>query len=559
MYDSTLRIIAGRYRLVRPIGSGGMGRVWAARDDLLGRDVAVKEMLPPRGVTAYEMDALCERTMREARATARLTHPNVVRVIDVVSDRDLPCIVMELVPSRSLFEVVRDEGPMDPEEAARVGLDVLSALRAAHREGLLHRDVKPANVLLGHDGRTVLTDFGLVAIAGDSRMTATGVVLGSPSYLAPELALDGFPGEASDLWSLGATLYAAVEGRPPYSKSTPAATLAALATELPRRPRRPGVLADVLEGLLHRDPEFRIDASTTEELLRVAAGEPSRSPVRAAIRAERSGEQVFGDLDGIRAPLPSEAGITAAVPATKASRRGRILLAAAVVVALIAAAFLARPYLLPGDDRSGDATSGGTEVSARPAIGAGLVAAAPSTSPSIAPSAAPSTRVKRSTTATRRTSPTATRTAEGGAGSTPEAGGDTAPTLVVAYYEAIVNDRYVTADNEGTSPLIAFPDAAGAWETWDEISLGSGKIALRAEINNKYVTADPDGVEPLIASADTVGDAETFKLIKNADGTVSFLALANGKYVTAANSGLDPLINTKTTIGQAEKFVRSTL
>ncbi|WP_221329396.1 serine/threonine-protein kinase [Actinoplanes sp. L3-i22] len=281
MPDHTSRLIAGRYRLVRLLGSGGMGRVWAARDELLDRDVAVKEILAPRGISDDDLDALCERTLREARAIARLTHPNVVRMIDVVPDDGLPCLVMELVPSRSLFAAIREDGPMDPRQVARIGLDLLSALRAAHREGMLHRDVKPANVLLAYDGRTILTDFGLVSIAGLSGLTATGVVLGSPSYLAPELALDGTAGAASDLWSLGATLYTAVEGQPPYSRSTPAATLAALATSLPRPPKRAGVLLDLLEGLLDRDPRQRIDAATAERLLRIAASEAPPAPSRA--------------------------------------------------------------------------------------------------------------------------------------------------------------------------------------------------------------------------------------------------------------------------------------
>lgn len=264
--------LAGRYRLTEILGEGGMGRVWAAHDLLLSRQVAIKEMAPPPGLTAAKREELRGRVIREARAIARVDHPNVVRVIDVLHERGEPWIVMELVASRSLFEEVRREGPLTPEQAAEVGLAVLRALRAAHASGLLHRDVKPANVLLGVDGRVVLTDFGLASVAGDSSITATGVILGSPSYLAPERVLDEPIGPAADLWSLGATLYAAVEGKPPYSKSSPMATLAALAGGEPLPPpTQAGVLAPALEALLRRDPAQRADAATAERLLRAAA------------------------------------------------------------------------------------------------------------------------------------------------------------------------------------------------------------------------------------------------------------------------------------------------
>ena len=275
--ESHPQLIADRYRLVSRIGQGGMGRVWAARDELLARDVAVKELVPPAGSTDPELPALRERAIREARAIAMLDQPNVVRIFDVIFHRGDPWIVMELVPSRSLFDTVRDEGPMAPDRAARVGLGVLAALRAAHRVGLLHRDVKPGNVLLAHDGRVVLTDFGLAIAAGDASVTSTGVVLGSPQYLAPERALDGAIGPAADLWALGATLYTAVEGRPPYVRSSPMATLAALATELPPPPERAGALRHALTALLRRDPADRADADTAQRLL-LAATVPGTAP-----------------------------------------------------------------------------------------------------------------------------------------------------------------------------------------------------------------------------------------------------------------------------------------
>src|SRR5262245_53939610 len=211
-------LIAGRYRLVTQLGQGGMGRVWLGRDEVLHRDVAMKEVTPPDGLPPGEREAMGQRSLREARAIARLSHPNVVRVYDVVQSEPWPWIVMEYVPSRSLDQVLRGDGPLPPDQAARIGLGVLGALRAAHRVGMVHRDVKPGNVLLGPDGRVVLTDFGLATFDGDATVTRPGMIIGSPAFMAPERAARGDSTPASDLWSLGATLHAAVEGRSPYAR-----------------------------------------------------------------------------------------------------------------------------------------------------------------------------------------------------------------------------------------------------------------------------------------------------------------------------------------------------
>ncbi|MEU5907504.1 protein kinase [Micromonospora sp. NPDC047467] len=307
MPDAPRQLIANRYRLVRPLGQGGMGRVWQARDEMLERDVAIKELVAPPGLRDDERREMRERSMREARAVARLGHVNVVRVFDVLHSGDDPWIVMELVPSRSLHEVLEAEGPMSAAHAARIGLGVLSALRAAHRAGVLHRDVKPANVLLADDGRVVLTDFGLATLPGDPRMTQTGIVLGSPAYLAPERATDGDVGPAADLWSLGATLYAAVEGRTPYQRSSPMATLAALATEPPPAAQRAGQLTPLLEGLLRRDPAQRINIEEADRLLRHAAG-----PVDPA-----SGEGQTGPLCAVGPSGSTAAASGSAVPVAR--------------------------------------------------------------------------------------------------------------------------------------------------------------------------------------------------------------------------------------------------
>ncbi|WP_347404867.1 protein kinase [Micromonospora sp. WMMD1102] len=255
-----------------------MGRVWLARDEMLYRPVAVKQVVPPTWMTPDERDELRYRTLREARTAARLNHPNVVRVYDVVHDDDSPWIVMEYVPSRSVQQILETDGPLSPLRTAEVGLAVLAALRAAHASGVLHRDVKPHNVLIAEDGRVVLTDFGLATVdGGDGGLTRDGVVLGSPQYVSPERAADGVSTVESDLWSLGATLYAAVEGRSPYRRPTTMATLTALAVSPPDPTRLAGPLRPVLAGLLRRDPRQRLGAEEVERLLRRIADPPPRS------------------------------------------------------------------------------------------------------------------------------------------------------------------------------------------------------------------------------------------------------------------------------------------
>ncbi|HVT70327.1 MAG TPA: serine/threonine-protein kinase, partial [Trebonia sp.] len=208
-------LIAGRYRLGSVVGHGGMGVVWRARDELLRRDVAVKELVWPLDLTEQERQTACRRAMREAQTAARLSHQNIVRIYDVVEEDGDPWIIMELLPYRSLRDIVAEDGPLTPVQAARVGLGVLAGLRAAHAESIVHRDVKPANILVGPDGRAVLTDFGIARAADSATLTNAGDLLGSPSYSAPERARGERSGPPADLWGLGASLYAAVEGRPP--------------------------------------------------------------------------------------------------------------------------------------------------------------------------------------------------------------------------------------------------------------------------------------------------------------------------------------------------------
>ncbi|MGC4896174.1 protein kinase domain-containing protein [Micromonospora sp. DT31] len=276
-------VIAGRYRLLELVGRGGMGQVWRARDEELQREVAVKQVVPPNWLAESDRDELRARSLREARTAARLNHPNVVRVYDVVRVQGEPWLIMEYVPSRSLQEIIESDGPLAPRRAAEIGLAVLAGLRAAHDAGVLHRDVKPGNVLLARDGRVLLTDFGLAVFeGGDGAMTRPGLVLGSPQYVAPERAADGVSSVEADMWSLGATLHAAVEGRSPYARSTAMATLAALATRPPDPAPHAGPLAPVLVGLLRRDPRNRLGHDHTARLLTAAVTPEARPPARAA-------------------------------------------------------------------------------------------------------------------------------------------------------------------------------------------------------------------------------------------------------------------------------------
>ncbi|GAA1269239.1 hypothetical protein GCM10009677_22250 [Sphaerisporangium rubeum] len=280
--------LASRYRLLEPIGRGGMGTVWRAHDGLLGREVAVKEVRLPLVLDEELRAELCARTEREGRATAMVAHPSVITVFDVVTEDDRPWIVMELLHAQSLDELVRQQGPLPPRRVAEIGHQVLGALRAVHAKGILHRDVKPSNVLVTED-RAVLTDFGLAALEGDTSITQAGIVLGSAGYIAPERVLGDRASPAADLWSLGATLYTAVEGRGLHGRRTAAAALAALTSGEPIPMELAGPLAPVLRGLLQIDPAARLDDSRASLMLaRVAAGGSAEEPLGGpAHRASR--------------------------------------------------------------------------------------------------------------------------------------------------------------------------------------------------------------------------------------------------------------------------------
>ncbi|WP_282688483.1 MULTISPECIES: serine/threonine-protein kinase [unclassified Streptomyces] len=317
-------VLAGRYRLGDVLGRGGMGKVWRAHDEVLHRTVAVKELTAGLYVAEADRLVLHARTQKEARAAARITHPGVVTVHDVIEYDHRPWIVMQYVDGPSLADEAKEKGDIAPREAARIGLHVLSALRAAHGAGVLHRDVKPGNVLLARDGQVLLTDFGIAAIEGDSTITRTGELVGSIDYLAPERVRGGDPGPASDLWSLGATLYTAVEGTSPFRRTSPISTMQAVVTEEPPAPVNAGPLGAVITALLRKDPAERPTAAQTEQMLLDAMEGREPRAAQAHVPTQRFPEESrygYGDGSGSGAPAgpPGSDGATARLPGAATS------------------------------------------------------------------------------------------------------------------------------------------------------------------------------------------------------------------------------------------------
>ena len=489
------RLIAGRYRLLSPLGEGGMGTVWRARDEVLHREVAVKEVRAPHGLPASEVERMYARLEREAWAAARVANRNVVTVYDVATQDGRPWIVMELVRGVSLADALDAEGPLTPQRAAHIGAEVLAALRAAHAAGVLHRDVKPANVLLSNDGRVVLTDFGIAMVEGSSALTMTGEVIGSPEFLAPERALGRTPGPESDLWSLGVLLYAAVEGNSPFRQETPLNTLRAIVDEELPPPHRAGPLAPVIEGLLRKDPAERLPAERAEQELRIigAGGSPSAETLWATPYAPT----IAGQPEQPTPPVPVPTAPTQPVPtpgttATRAARPDHNRRAAVVLVAGVAAIALAvagLTYALLNRDDSGDNSQNpGNTRSAGPSS-----PATSDTSTSEESGPAPSSPGKSSSEA-----PPAQTVAVTLAGANTEYSGTCPPptgkaptftaTFTVGRLPAQVSYRWVSKDGEIMDPgwkTMSFPEGGGRTKqdkafvtTYDETGTFKNEITV---------------------------------------------------------------------------------
>ncbi|WP_439145510.1 protein kinase domain-containing protein [Streptomyces virginiae] len=315
------RLLAGRYRLSAVLGKGGMGTVWRAQDETLGRTVAVKELRFSTGVDEDEKRRLITRTLREAKAIARIRSGGAVTVYDVVDEDGRPWIVMELIEGPSLAEFIRENGPLTPHRAAEVGLAVLDVLRAAHGQGILHRDVKPSNVLIAGNGRVVLTDFGIAQVEGDPSVTSTGMLVGAPSYISPERARGHKPGPPADMWSLGGLLYACVEGVPPYDKGSALATLTAVMTEPVEPPKNAGPLTEVIYGLLAKDPTHRLDDARTRAMLGAVLAAPEPAPAPVVVPAAEETRQI--SLADAKEAVEKAAAVKAEKAAERAAKKER--------------------------------------------------------------------------------------------------------------------------------------------------------------------------------------------------------------------------------------------
>ncbi|MFF5704986.1 serine/threonine-protein kinase [Streptomyces sp. NPDC012794] len=379
MSEAGRRLIDGRFELIGPLGAGGMGTVWRARDIALHREVALKEVRPPDPATAAAQPDLAvqlrERAIREARALARLAHPNVVTIHHIVEPAPgtdgHPWIVMELLRGGSLHDRLAT-GPMPLAEVVRLGLDILSALRAAHAEGVLHRDVKPANVLLRPDGSAVLTDFGIAAVHGATALTSTGVLIGSPEYIAPERCRGEEGLAASDLWSLGMLLYVAAEGTHPLRRATSLATVVAVLDEPIPAPVRSGPLGPVLERLLVRDPAARPDGGELEALLRgvstalgMGAGTAQAPPVAGPYGPSPTVSDARSFTPGGGSPYAP----TTPVPGTAPARgRGRAALIGAALALALAGGVAGLVQALPDGKSSGRQATGPTATATPAAV-----------------------------------------------------------------------------------------------------------------------------------------------------------------------------------------------
>ncbi|MEV5532951.1 serine/threonine-protein kinase [Streptomyces prunicolor] len=472
----TERVIAGRYRLLSPLGEGGMGTVWRARDEVLQREVAVKEVRAPGGLASDDVERMYARLEREAWAAARVANRNVVTVYDVATEDGRPWIVMELVRGVSLADLLDAEGPLTPQRTAHIGAEVLAALRAAHDAGVLHRDVKPANVLMSNDGRVVLTDFGIAMVEGSSALTMTGEVIGSPEFLAPERALGRTPGPESDLWALGVLLYAAVEGHSPFRQNTPLSTLRAIVDEELPTPQLAGPLTPVIEGLLRKDPAERLSAEQAERDLRlVAAGGTPRAstapttpytPTMAGYPQDGYSQQDARTppqpVQGFGPPPDSYSTPTAADEPHRNRRAAAVLIAGLVALAL-AIGGLTYAFMNRNDDKDANAGKETSTPKSQPSDGTSPSPSSETTAPSDTPS--PSASKSSSAPQSVKVSVEGANTEYSGSCPPPNAKAPTfTASITVGKLPAEVTYRWVTKTGSVSDPgwkTLSFPSGGG--------------------------------------------------------------------------------------------------
>jgi serine/threonine protein kinase len=485
-----VRLVGGRYRVDEVIGTGAMGTVWSGYDTRLHRPVAIKEVHLTATATEDQRALLTRRAMAEARHAARVSHPNIVAVHDVVADRGMPCLVMRLVEGHSLAQQVRSEGPVSPAEAATIGISLVDALTAAHRAGVVHRDVKPSNVLITDD-EVLLTDFSIATDSARNTLSAGGGALGSPGYIAPE-RLNGEPtGAAADLFGLGATLFCAVEGRGPFDRADPLASLLATATYPHPMPKRAGPLAPLLDSLLSKHPDERPNLTEIRSALLAVARDPG-----ADVPSEPT-----TDPDVPRHPMdrPPPAHV-----APGSRRRTSLLVAAAVIVACAAATLVTAAVRSSGGHRNGNAavaaaalpTSAPTTGTPSP-LGTSLPSATPahrpsSPPPSLSASAAASPRSKASSEPTTPAGQTTSATLSVSPASyLGPCSGDVALTvqLSVVVSAADIPVRYRLMLAPGNGEIASGAGTAGDDATFansDKVSVsfagGSGTYAVQAAI-----------------------------------------------------------------------------
>jgi eukaryotic-like serine/threonine-protein kinase len=359
--QGTGELVAGRYELQETLGKGGMGVVWRAHDRLLRREVAVKEIRFPPGGDGSQIENAAARVMREARAAASLNHPNAVAVFDVTKEQGRAFIVMELIDAPTLSEVVKEQ-PITPERAAEIGLDVIDVLQIAHSRGLVHRDVKPANVMVQRDGRVKLADFGIVSVKGDPKLTASGAIMGSPQYMAPEQARDETATAATDIWALGAVLYFCVEGKPPFDRGQPIPTLTAVLSDEPKFTQAAGNLRRAISACLRKDPSERPDLSTLAGMLKEVAS-PGTTPLTTGAPVAPTDSVTFEPddserLEDVSRDAASESQTTRPPRAGSTTDR-RVLGWAAAILLLLTLVIATVALLTRGDPETPQAQSSG--------------------------------------------------------------------------------------------------------------------------------------------------------------------------------------------------------